>query len=320
MVNYTCYRCEYITTHKSKIVNHINRKHVCKPIYKNIDLNDCRKFILKGYSYEQYYESIKSHEKVNDESIKSHEKVNKKSKKGDFVCKYCNKVLGYKQSLHSHYKICKEKKKEETVKQSMSDLVKLLNEKDKEMNKKDMEFKKELDKRDKEYKEQINELIKKAGINNCTITQNIQNNIKLLNYDNTDISHLTDNDYLRCLKHKNFCIPYLIEKIHFDRDKPENHNIYISNLKNKYVMMYEKTKWETKNRDDTLDKLICDKEVLMEEKLGEWQENGNKHADLRNRYDIYIEKRNIKNVINQIKDDVELMLYNNRDLIKKNSN
>ena len=62
MVNYTCYRCKYITTHKSKIVNHINRKHVCKPIFKNIDLNDCKKFILKGYSYQQYYESIKSHE------------------------------------------------------------------------------------------------------------------------------------------------------------------------------------------------------------------------------------------------------------------
>jgi hypothetical protein len=47
-------------------------------------------------------------------------------------------------------------------------------------------------------------------------------------YSDTDRSHLTDNDILKCLKHSNFCIPYLIEKIHFDANKPENHNVYIS--------------------------------------------------------------------------------------------
>ena len=243
---------------------------------------------------------------------------------GKHECKFCNKILSCQKSLKRHYKTCKEKKEDEIVKQSMTDLVKLLNEKDKyfkeELDKRD----KELDKRDKEFtrqmdekNKQINELIKKAGINNSTITQNIQNNIKLLNYGSTDISHLTDDDYLKCLKHKNFCIPYLIEKIHFDKDKPENHNIYISNLKNKYMMMYEKTKWETKNRNDGIDKLIGDKEEIMELKLGEWEENGGLYSDLRDRYDIYIEKKNIKDVYDQIKDDIELMLYNNKDLISK---
>ena len=247
---------------------------------------------------------------------------------GKYECLYCNKVYTRKDNLTKHYKTCKEKKEDETVKQSMSDLVKLLNEKDKyfkeeldkrdkELHKRDKEFKMELKEKDNQYKSQIDELIKKAGIQNSTITQNIQNNIKLLNYGNTDISHLTDQDFIGCLKHKNFCIPYLIEKIHFDKDKPENHNIYISNLKNKYVMMFEKKKWETKNRDDTIDKLICDKEGIMEEKLGEWEENGGQYADLRNRYDIYVEKRNIKDVFDQIKDDIELMLYNNKDMISK---
>ena len=229
---------------------------------------------------------------------------------GKHKCKYCNKTLSCQKSLRRHYKTCKEKKEDDAVKQSMTDLVKLLNEKDKE-------FKKELDKRDQEYKHQINELIKKAGIQNSTITQNIQNNIKLLNYGNTDISHLTDQDFLGCLKHKNFCIPYLIEKIHFDENKPENHNIYISNLKNKYVMMFEKKKWETKNRDDAIDKLICDKEGIMEEKLDEWEEKGNLNPKLRKTFNIYIERKDHKKVISQIKDDIQLMLYNNKDMIKK---
>ena len=72
----------------------------------------------------------------------------------------------------------------------MEELVKLLNE--------------QIEKKAKQLEEQsiqINELIKKAGINIGTQNiQNIQQNIKILAYDNTDLSHLTQQDFLYCLK------------------------------------------------------------------------------------------------------------------------
>ena len=46
----------------------------------------------------------------------------------------------------------------------------------------------EIEKRNK----QIDELIKKAGIQNSNITTNIQNNIKLLAYKDTDLSKISD--------------------------------------------------------------------------------------------------------------------------------
>ena len=52
------------------------------------------------------------------------------------------------------------------------------------------------------------------------------------------------------------CIPNLIKRIHFDPKKPENHNIYISNIKNKYVMIYDGIKWNLHNRDETIEGLI----------------------------------------------------------------
>ena len=335
MVNYVCYRCGYTVNHKSKIIYHLNRKYRCLPNKIDIQIDDCKESILKGLSYEEYLEEsgkvsngfkpdgiVQKETKFHMTGTKKTQNSTDLKKTNESECKYCKKILSCPKSLKRHYKTCKEKKEDDAVKQSMTDLVKLLNEKDKyfkeELDKRDNEFKKELKEKDKQYKDQIDELIKKAGINNSTITQNIQNNIKLLNYGNTDISHLTDQDFIGCLKHKNFCIPYLIEKIHFDKDKPENHNIYISNLKNKYLMMYDKKQWETKNRNETIDKLIGDKEEIMENKLYEWEEKGEDgYKTLRNRFDIYIEKKNIKNVFEQIKDDIELMLYNNRHLIKK---
>ena len=50
----------------------------------------------------------------------------------------------------------------------------------------------------------------------------------------------------------------------------------------------------------------------------EWEEKGGMNPNLRRTFNIYIETKDHKKVITQIKDDIELMLYNNKDLIKKN--
>jgi hypothetical protein len=192
----------------------------------------------------------------------------------------------------------------------MQELVKLLNEK--------------IEKRDRQLEEknkQIDELIKKAGINIGTqnIQQNINQNIKILAYDNTDLSHLKNKDYLKCLKRSNFCIPHLIEKIHFNPDKPENHNIYISNLKNNYVMIYNGEKWMINDRDESIQNLIDDKESIIEQKLEEWIENGKNYPDIMKKFNRYLEKKENDTVLNKIKNEIKLMLFNNRDIVSKKS-
>jgi len=319
MVNYQCYRCGYSTNHKSKMRLHINRKNTCEPKLNNLSLDVCKDKILQGLSCDSYMDCLKKSEKNTKNTLNN-------TKSEEFKCKYCEKIYSRIDSLNRHLKICKEKKKDDEVKQSMSELVKLLNkkleEKDKQLERQNKKFDKELQKRDKELEKQlsikdkhIEELIKKAGINNNTI--NVQNNIKLLSYSNTDRSHLTDKDILKCLKHSNFCIPHLIEKVHFDVNKPENHNLYISNLKNKYVMMYDGNKWECKDRDEQINNLIDDNEGIIEYKLEEWIENGGKYPEMMRKFNRYIEKKDNDKVINKIKDEIKLLLYNNRNIVSK---
>ena len=160
------------------------------------------------------------------------------------------------------------------------------------------EFKEELNKRD----EQITQLIKKAGVN--IGTQNIQNNIKLVAYKDTDLSHLTDKDYLQCLNRSNMVIPNLIKRIHFNPKKPENQNIYISNIKNKYVMIYDGGKWNLHNREDTIDDLIDTNEIVIEQKLEEWMENGKEYPDIMKKFNRYLEKKEKDQVKNAIKEEI----------------
>jgi len=328
MVFYQCFRCGYSSNDKSKIRLHINRKNTCTNKLNEIKLDECKNAILQGLSYEDYLKSsvnlckstvnhCKKHNSPTNDHIISLQSTNIK-------CEYCKKNYSRIDSLNRHLKTCKEKKKDDEVKQSISELVKLLNkkleEKDKQLENQNKKFEKELDKRDKELdkrNKQIDELIKKAGINNSNNTINVQNNIKLLSYSDTDRSHLTDKDILKCLKHSNFCIPRLIEKVHFDINKPENHNIYISNLKNKYVMMYDGNKWKCADRDEQIGNLIDDNETIIEYRLEEWIENGNKYPEMMRKFNRYIEKKENNKVINKIKDDIKLLLYNNRSVVNK---
>ena len=320
----------YNTLDKTKIRYHINRKIICRPINSDVNLEDCRNFILDGLSYKEYCEKIlnkkteETYEKNDPNNSKNDPNRSKndpnrskndpnRSKNDPIKCQFCERVYSNRSNLNKHLKKCKEKQKDDTVRESMEELVKLLNEKDKQL-------KEELGKKDK----QIEELVKKAGLsttNNNTnnITNNIQNNIKLLNYKETDTSHLTENDYVRCLEHYNFCVPHLIRKIHFNPKKPENHNIYISNLKNSYVMVYMNNKWKVKNRDETISRVIDDKQIILEKKIQEWVESGIQYPKVMAKFSRYLEKREENDVINAIKEDIKLMLYNNRNMIIENN-
>jgi hypothetical protein len=49
-------------------------------------------------------------------------------------------------------------------------------------------------------------------------------------------------------------------------------NVYISNLKDKYLMVYENGNWNIKNKKTELDSLYRNKEVMLEDWIKE-QEN-----------------------------------------------
>ena len=209
------------------------------------------------------------------------------------VCKYCDKEFKFRQSMYRHIKYTCKKNKDEDIKE----LVRLLN--------------KERDDR-KELEKQIEKLAGKLeihGVNGSFNTTNIQNNITLLPYRQTDVSHLTDDDYKKCIKKVNHCVKTLIEKIHFNPEKPENMNIYISNMKDKYLMIYDGANWNLANKKDEINRLYEDKEMLLEEWL-----DTNPDAELKDKFVRYLKNKDIEDCLLKFKEDIQLILYNGRVL------
>ena len=219
-----------------------------------------------------------------------------------FSCKYCGKEYKYRSGLSKHVRYSCDKNKDEDLKE----FVKLMNEQLTQI-KDELSIKnKEIEKRDK----LINKLSTKLQINNNNCI--INNTIQLLNYKDTDLSHLTDNDYISSIHKMNNCVKFLTEKIHYNPNKPENMNIYISNLKNDYVTVYENGQWVLKN---DFQNVYEHKEIMIEEWIEKEQDN---YPELRDKFNKYVNNKENDNILNNIKEDIKLMMYNNKNKVKEN--
>jgi len=231
-------------------------------------------------------------------------------KSNAILCKYCAQEFKHKSSMYKHIKYTCTKNKDEDIKE----LVRLMNlqleQKDREI---DM-HKKQLESQSKQLEtqsKQIDKLAAKLEIHGSFNTTNIQNNIQLLSFKDTDYALLTDNDYEQCLRHVNCCVKQLIEKVHFNPAKPENMNIYISNLKDKYLMVYENGNWNIKTKKE-LDLLYEQKEMMLEE----WISEQDKYPELKEKFIQYLHNKDNDETLNMIKDEIKMMMYNKRMLLE----
>ena len=225
-----------------------------------------------------------------------------------YKCQYCDKVYKFRQGLNRHIKYTCTKNKDEDLKE----LARLLNEKDKQLKERDNLINELIELQNSQYSKltkQIGKLTNKLQIKNI-VNGNITNyNIQLLNYNQTDYSHLTDTDYVKCIKDCNSCVKSLIEKVHFNEQKPENKNIYISNIKGDYAMIYKSDKWQIVNKQTQIDDLYNYNEVILENWYEEYKD---KYPKIIESFKKYLKNKDENVVINKVKDEILVLLYNNR--------
>ena len=290
-----CKICSYYTEIKANYKKHLtSQKHILKTTslhHNNIDTSD---------TFDDR-KSIESQPKVNPKSTLSQPLVNLQTT-SLFSCKYCQHKFKFKQSMYKHIKYSCTKNKTE----DLTELVRLLNlqleSKDKQLEKQDRQI--------ETQSKQIEKLMGKLEINGSFNTTINNVNINLLNYDDTDISHLTHKDYEKCIKQVYNCVIKLIEKIHFNPDKPENMNLYISNIKSKHIMMYKDNKWILTNNSE-LEYIYGDKDNLIKTWI---EENNIKDPEILEKFNKYLNMDESK--LKEVYHDINLLMFNNKHLIK----
>ncbi len=128
-------------------------------------------------------------------------------------------------------------------------------------------------------------------------------------YENSTMTHISNEDIMALMKRCMMAIPYMIEKVHFDKRVPENHNICVSNQKEKKLVMKQNGSWASINADEMVP-IIYKKYAKI---FSDFSEDPNKlkqYPDLERIYENY--KRITNNQEDQIYDDILIILYNNR--------
>jgi len=225
-------------------------------------------------------------------------------------CKYCKNVFSRNSSLKRHYDRCKEKDTKET-----SEVTQL------------KEF---YEKKIEEIKKQMLDLIKKSCKIHPKTLQKINNQLNNSNNNNTInntyivqfgreklyevFSKKEQIDVLNC---GNLCLENLIEKAHFNSKYPQFKNILITNLQNNLAYKYNAA---TSNFDVVTKKELL--EDIISERMYDIEEFFNNYKDditpkMQMVIENFIKKMDGESYEDLKKQNIKIILYNNRSLVDK---
>jgi hypothetical protein len=144
---------------------------------------------------------------------------------------------------------------------------------------------------------------------NLDNSKNQTNNISLNNYGQEDISHISDNMKMNLIKLPYDSVSKMIEHVHFNKKKPENRNIEITNKKERTIKIFKNNKWNYRDRNEIIDDLIH----MNYDRLDAYYENvaKDKLSDMHNKrykkYQYHFDNEE-KQLIDVIKRDIELLI------------
>ncbi len=248
------------------------------------------------------------------EQVVSEQEINTDSPKKEYICTYCTKSFTRKDNMirHAEY-FCIMKTVPGDEKVNSQQIAKKLEEHTKIIE----ELKKEM-----MAGKNIN-CNNSNNNNSTTVNNNTQNNnynVKLVAFGKEDMFAISDQICKTILKRGYQSVPQLIEHVHFNKDIPEQQNVYIPNMRDIYAMTFDGENWNLTDRDEVINQLLDDKHVFLIAK----------YKELKKKLDVRTDKK--FKTFNDDKDDhvnvnlkkqVKLMLYNKRHMplkTKKSTN
>jgi hypothetical protein len=306
MVKYECDECGKQFKKKSNYDDHKNRKNKCS---QNLNI------------------LVKKNNKLDDNS-----------------CNYCGKTFSKRGNLVTHMKNnCKKFKEKEKEKQEIFDKLKKVEEEAEKLRDKlktindpsiQNNTTNNINNIDNNKTNNITNTINNIHNDNSTVnnidnsivnnidnsinsTNNINNNnnIMLVNYGDEDMGKFGKEKIANAMK-KVYSSPLaLTELIHFNPKYPEYHNVFIPKMNEKYAMVYEDDDWKILHKDKLANRIYYDKRNFVEEKYEDYKDYFTEpkiNALIRF---IEDDRNGYKDGSGEIKEEIKLLLYNNRKMV-----
>lgn len=343
---FSCLRCGIKCSKKSNLNRHLRKKVECDAKYLDLPRN------IVITHYKDHYALFKSIlDNQNENSISSLSQIDSepapdKNEGADdqLQCQHCNKKFKFKSNLCRHVKsTCKvmiaKKKSDDLYNQYLQtnydklviehenklkeDIKEELAEEFQEKINKEIaaknEIKVELEKKIKDLEEKLSkQIIKKqkvSQINNGTINNGNINNITIINnFGEEDLSGITIKEWEEIMGCDFDMIIKFIEKVHLLT--PENRSIFIASLKEKYAMVMKNQKMQLVEKNNFIRNLMNNSNIMLEDMLNKFG-NQFETIDAKRSQSIITYCGTDDEERKKIQTDITLLLFNNRELVKK---
>jgi hypothetical protein len=244
---------------------------------------------------------------------------NNACKESNYVCKLCGKKFTTSTSMYRHIReSCIIKKRGDMEKNEIYEKLLEIEKISKERVKRDKCISKLADE-NKKLKLEVESMKQQFGtkqsitINNGIINNNMINqNILLVGYGKEDISKINKDEMIKILKNGFYSTLKLTEAIHFNPNYPEYQNVYISNIKDKYAMMFDGESWMLTMKEDLINKIYDDKKNYIEENLDHFLDSLT--LSRRKALERWLDTEEDNKKIKEIKEQIKLLLYNKRQI------
>lgn len=237
-----------------------------------------------------------------------------------YTCERCKKEFFKKSNYEAHcnrkYK-CKIKeeiyKKDDKLSNTQIILEQLINKIE------------ELAKDNKFLKDQITELttnkFMKNNNNNNINSNNNQNYYVMINkFGNETDNHLTESEGLKIMNKGYNSIPEYIKAVHFNEAKPENHNLYLPNWRDKNkILTFDGKNWILNDKDDILDDLKNKGIDFIQKRYQDLDKDNKTDAIAIKKIDRFLNSYNNDEKDKELilNEKILLVLYNGRKIIEK---
>jgi hypothetical protein len=243
---------------------------------KQFYCDDCCCGFYKIQHFDRHLASNKHNLRISNDKIHLHS------------CSICQQTFSHLSGLSRHRAKCKENEVKEVLKVDI-------------LEKKVVELSKKVEDLENSKKDTTNINTQ----NNIEKQNNVNNNIIINCFGRENLEYITDKVIIHCMQHIYGSLPLLIEKIHFDPDHPENHNIKIPNKKLPHAkVLNDKREWQIVNKKEAIDDMMNIGYSMLDDTF---QEKGhelpqNKQKHFRNFQEKYEDedKKTKKNIRNQV--------------------
>ena len=210
---------------------------------------------------------------------------------GIINCTYCNKEFTTQTILHKHEKNCKDKEK--------ANIIEILKKQSEDLKKQSEDL--------KELKEEIKNFRNLTIVKQDTIITNTNTfiTVQLRPYNDPKLPDDMDDIYEDAWSKKK-SIATFIERIHFNPDLPENHNICITNLKSNLVKVFTEQGWVTIDQDNLLNEIMITTSNLMDK----WVNAQKNRQEYKDDYFEYFGQVGHRFITGDNKHELVLLFYN----------